>query len=1047
MPVNFLNNILLPDGARLAFGDSWDGTNADLDIYHDGTHSFISDQGTGNLALLTSQLVVNNAADSANMIVATQGGSVNLYYDGTQHFRTVSTGIEVTGSIKVTGDGSNATVLSESGTGDFTIDAVGDITLDADGNDIRFSDGGTQFGKFKRDGGNFRIFSSEDDKDLEFLGVDNGSTITALTLDMSEGGAANFNDKLTIGSIAEVGSDTDKFLMSDSGEVKYVTGSNLASYIGAVTGGPYLPLTAGSSVPLTDSLYIEASGTPQLNITDTTNNLVGRFRVGNTAMYIDADSGEGVASTSMQFQVDAETKLQLSETISRFLGSNVSIRRDDTVPVLNFERNDATIAAGNDLGQVIFKGADPSGYNEGARMSVEADGTWDTDTFPTRIRFEVKSTDTLRNALRINSDAEINFGQYGSGTFTGTSAYYLIADSVGNIIEKTPTQVRSDIGAGTGDGSVTSVAATAGTGISISGSPITSSGTLTITNTAPETFSGWVIRDDDGDDKTLSGSTNKYLKVTMANGTAGTNLSGTGTTGDPYVLALTSPGDSGGTVTGVTGSSPIASSGGNAPDISISNATGTTVGAAALDAGTGISLSDSSGVYTVTNSGVTSIVAGSNISISGATGAVTITATDTNTQNTYVLDKAAGSTDLKLYKNGSGTAQDTITFSGTANEVEVTGVSEDAYVFGLPATVAVTNALSCGTTMTVGSTLTVDTIAEVGSDTDKFLMSDSGVVKYVTGANLRSYIGAGTGSGSVTSVGFTHAGSAFSVAGQPVTGSGTIAVTMTGTSSQLVAGDGTLKNSADLPFVDGSGSANQVAYWSDSDTITGDTDLTFDGTNLTIGGDLTVTGGDITTNGVQTFSNNAASSALLIGDTSAGDEISTIDLWVMGTSQAQIEDGAFIIQNNCTLQLNSGSDIALNGDANIRLDASIAANQSSGIVLPLGSTSVTVNKVYYWKASSAWEETDADTEAKTNGLLAYANSSGTASTNRMVLQGIVFESGHGYTIGAPLYISTTAGDLSNTAPSGTGDCVRVVGYAITSDEIYFCPDNTWVKVS
>jgi hypothetical protein len=42
--------------------------------------------------------------------------------------------------------------------------------------------------------------------------------------------------------------------------------------------------------------------------------------------------------------------------------------------------------------------------------------------------------------------------------------------------------------------------------------------------------------------------------------------------------------------------------------------------------------------------------------------------------------------------------------------------------------------------------LTINNISEVGSDTDKFLTSDSGVVKYVTGANLRSYIGAGTSS-------------------------------------------------------------------------------------------------------------------------------------------------------------------------------------------------------------------------------------------------------------------------------------------------------------
>ena len=53
------------------------------------------------------------------------------------------------------------------------------------------------------------------------------------------------------------------------------------------------------------------------------------------------------------------------------------------------------------------------------------------------------------------------------------------------------------------------------------------------------TMSQWYIRDDDNDDKTVSN--NKYLKVTAATGTAGTNLTGTGTSGDPYVLAITLP--------------------------------------------------------------------------------------------------------------------------------------------------------------------------------------------------------------------------------------------------------------------------------------------------------------------------------------------------------------------------------------------------------------------------------------------------------------------------------------------------------------------------
>ena len=82
----------VPDNSKLKFGNS-----EDLEIYHDGTHSWISDQGTGNLTVLASAFVVNNAADSENMIIASSDGSVNLYYNGAQKFRTISSGVEVTG--------------------------------------------------------------------------------------------------------------------------------------------------------------------------------------------------------------------------------------------------------------------------------------------------------------------------------------------------------------------------------------------------------------------------------------------------------------------------------------------------------------------------------------------------------------------------------------------------------------------------------------------------------------------------------------------------------------------------------------------------------------------------------------------------------------------------------------------------------------------------------------------------------------------------------------------------------------------------------------
>jgi len=55
---------------------------------------------------------------------------------------------------------------------------------------------------------------------------------------------------------------------------------------------------------------------------------------------------------------------------------------------------------------------------------------------------------TTSGSESVNLHKQLELKDYGSGTYTGTSAYYLIADSSGNIIEKTPAEVKTDIGAG-----------------------------------------------------------------------------------------------------------------------------------------------------------------------------------------------------------------------------------------------------------------------------------------------------------------------------------------------------------------------------------------------------------------------------------------------------------------------------------------------------------------------------------------------------------------------------------------------------------------------
>ena len=80
----------------------------------------------------------------------------------------------------------------------FLIDAAADITLDAAGDDILLKSAGTHEGNINLASSNLTFKSIVQDKDMIFQGNDNGSAITALTLDMSDAGAAIFNNNVTI---------------------------------------------------------------------------------------------------------------------------------------------------------------------------------------------------------------------------------------------------------------------------------------------------------------------------------------------------------------------------------------------------------------------------------------------------------------------------------------------------------------------------------------------------------------------------------------------------------------------------------------------------------------------------------------------------------------------------------------------------------------------------------------------------------------------------------------------------------------------------------
>ena len=86
------------DNAKATFG-----AGADLQIYHDGSHSYIQDSGTGILQIISDQVKIESPTGEtvARFI---QDSNVILYEDNVERFRTTSTGTTTTGTSYITGN-------------------------------------------------------------------------------------------------------------------------------------------------------------------------------------------------------------------------------------------------------------------------------------------------------------------------------------------------------------------------------------------------------------------------------------------------------------------------------------------------------------------------------------------------------------------------------------------------------------------------------------------------------------------------------------------------------------------------------------------------------------------------------------------------------------------------------------------------------------------------------------------------------------------------------------------------------------------------------
>ena len=408
----FAGNIKLDDNSGASPNVQFvNGANASWYIYNDSNGKFQVQQSSdiratfssGDLEVRTPLKVsagaVSISSDGANYATLTESDSGDLTISAVDDIRLDSGGQDIVlrGASsqefgRLTNNSGNFNITGS----DIKIDASGDITLDADGNDIRFMDNTVEYGKFKRDSGDFNIYSSENDKDIKFIGQDNNSDITALILDMSDAGTATFNhnialpsagevdwnagdvklvhssnlltlsggafttsgdvtvgDELTITTINNATGDPDKFLCaSGANEVNYRTGAQLLSDIGAASSsslGNYLPLAGGTmtgGITIIDDVgilfgtggdsFIKHTGA-QMSIYNDTGHMYMVNRANDKNIYFQSDDGSG--GTTTYFRVDGA-------------GENVQYAKN----LLLYDNVQLLIGSGGDL-QVYHNGA------------------------------------------------------------------------------------------------------------------------------------------------------------------------------------------------------------------------------------------------------------------------------------------------------------------------------------------------------------------------------------------------------------------------------------------------------------------------------------------------------------------------------------------------------------------------------------------------------------------------------------------------------------------------------------------------------------------
>ena len=246
-----------------------------------------------------------------------------------------------------------------------------------------------------------------------------------------------------------------------------------------------------------------------------------------------------------------------------------------------------------------------------------------------------------------------------------------------------------------------------------------------------------------------------------------------------------------------------------------------------------------------------------------------------------------------------------------------------------------------------------------------------------------------------------------------------------------------------------------------------DTTLTHtDGTGLTLNSTNKLTFGDaatfihqsgdgvMTIDGEATIDLNASTAVLVSNDLKLNSDSAVLGFGADNDATITHADDAGLTFNSTT----TFQDVVLADDKTITLadegqlifgdTAPSADHKATGVVVSIASgESVTAFNAVYIRSDGEVGPADADAATSMPAIGVALESKSDGQATKILISGVLRDDTYNFTPGADLFIGTTAGEITATAPSGSGDTVQKIGVALTADSIYVNFNTTEVLLA